>query len=171
MTHVHRIFLALWPDAATVQQLAEHASRWTWPAGCTLLAPSDWHVTLHFIGAVAAHRLPDIAAAADVDMDAFTLRLDAPVLWRQGLAVVCASQTPAPLRSLHHRLGNALQAQGVVVDPRPYRPHVTLARRAASAQVPAACGPVDWQAQGFVLADSTGNPANRYQVLHRYGQR
>jgi len=164
-----RIFLALWPDAATVAQLAAHARGWAWPAGCAQHAPADWHVTLHFIGAVDAQRLPDIAAAVDLPVEPFTLRLDQPALWHQGLAVLCASLTPAPLQSLHHRLGWALQEQGLTLDTRPYRAHATLARHAQAAQVPAASAPVEWRAGGFVLAESTGTRPQRYRVLRQYG--
>lgn len=168
MTRTHRLFLALWPDAATVEQLAAHASGWAWPAGCRLHAPSDWHVTLHFIGSVEAGRLPEIAEGVGMAVEPFTLRLDQPALWHHGLAVLCATQLPLPLQRLHHRLGQALQALGLPVDARAYRPHATLARHAEGAQPPAACRPVEWPASGFVLAASMGGPGGRYRVLRRY---
>lgn len=168
MTHL-RLFLALWPDAAAVRQIAGHAGGWVWPHGCALYAPSDWHVTLHFIGQVPAGRLPGITEGLDMSVEPFTLRLDQPALWHHGLAVLCASQVPKPLQSLHDRLGRALPRLGLPIDAHPYRPHATLARHADAAKPPAVCTPVEWQASSFVLAASTGDEGCRYRVIHRYG--
>lgn len=165
-----RLFLALfWPDAAVCQQLADHAAGWTWPPGCARYVPLDWHVTLHFIGPVPSEHVPTLAAGVHVGMEPFTLRLDQPALWHRGLAVLGASRLPPPLRQLHDRLADALRRQGVAIDTRPFRPHVTLARQAHAAQAPTAFRPVEWCAQGYVLAVSTGDHSARYQVLHRYG--
>lgn len=168
MTHL-RLFLALWPDAAALRQLAGHVGGWSWPPGCVLYAPSDWHVTLHFIGQVPAVRLPEITEGLNMPTQPFTLRLDRPALWTHGLAVLCASQLPQPLQSLHGRLGQALQGLGLPAGMHPYQPHATLARRADAAQPPAACAPVEWQASSFVLAASTGDRDCRYRVMRRYG--
>lgn len=169
MVLTHRLFLALWPDAAIVGQLAAHASGWVWPAGCAVYEPTDWHVTLHFIGAVEAGRLPEIAAGLEVPVQPFTLWLDQPLLWHHGLAVLSASRTPEPLHTLHHQLGMALRGLGVAIDARPYRPHATLARHAQAARPPCACTPVEWQAHGYVLAASVGAQDGRYRVIRRYG--
>lgn len=168
MTHF-RLFLALWPDAAALRQLAGHVAGWSWPPGCAVYTPSDWHVTLHFIGQVPAARLPEITEGLNVPVQPFTLRLDRPALWHHGLAVLCASQPPLPLQSLHDRLGQALQGLGLPAGTHPYRPHATLARHADAARPPAVCTPVEWPVSRFTLAASTGDRDGRYRVLHRYG--
>jgi len=163
-----RLFLALWPDAATRQQLVDHAAGWTWPPGCARYAPPDWHVTLHFIGPVPAAQVPALAAGVHVGMEPFTLRFDQPALWHRGLAVLEASRLPLPLRQLHDRLAGVLRPQGVAIEARPFRPHVTLARHADAARAPTAFRPVEWRADSYVLAVSTGDGAARYRVLRRY---
>lgn len=163
-----RLFLALWPDECVREQLAAHADQWLWPAGCTRYAPTDWHATLHFIGDVASEKVDAIAAGAAVPFQPFDLVLDQPRLWARGLAVLCASEIPIPLRALHVRLAQGLRALDLVLDTRPYVPHVTLARHAEAAIAPTACAPVHWQVQGFALAVSTGLKAPRYLVIHQY---
>lgn len=163
-----RLFLALWPDAGVREQLAAHADQWLWPAGCTRYAPADWHVTLHFIGDVATEQAETIAAGAAVPFQPFELVLDQPARWAHGLTVLGASEVPMPLRTLHERLGRALRGLDLALDPRPYVPHVTLARHADAAIPPTVFAPVRWPVRGFALVLSTGLKASRYRVIRQY---
>ena len=163
-----RLFLALWPDAGVRAAMAAFAAAWSLPHGCLKYRPEDWHVTLHYIGAFAIERIGALADAVEQPMEPFDLLLDEPRLWPRGLAVLEASRVPAPLQDLHRRLGAALAESGVPVERRPYRPHVTLARRAAGAPVPAGLAPVSWPARSFALVVSTGSSDHRYEVLREY---
>lgn len=131
-------------------------------------APADWHVTLHFIGDVEPDQVRNIAAGAHVPFQPFELVLDQPALWHHGLAVLCATDMPMPLQVLHAQLGQALQQLGLPVETRPYRPHLTLARRADAAVAPSAPAPVVWPVTGFALVVSTGCKDQRYQVIRPY---
>ena len=137
VTRKQRLFLALEADALVQAQLAAHAQQWTWPAGCAACQPADWHITLHFIGAVDADRVQQLAAGVAVPFQPFELVLDQPLLWPHGLAILGATVVPAPLRALYERLGDALRRLDVPVENRPYQPHVTLARHAGAAIAPA----------------------------------
>lgn len=165
-----RLFLALWPDDGVRAPLAAHVDLWQWPAGCVRYAPVDWHVTLHFIGDVASEKVDLIANCAEVSFRPFVLQLDQPRLWPRGLAVLCAAEVPLALKMLHDQLGQALGALDVALDPRPFVPHVTLARQAAAALAPAVFAPVRWPVTGFALVASTGLKAQRYRVLRHYHQ-
>ena len=169
MPRTHRLFLALWPDDAIRQRIAEHSNSWTLPPGCVRYGPADWHVTLHFLGNVATDRIADVAAGVDVPVRRFELVLDRPQLWPRGLAVVCASAMAPGLQALHGRLGQALGELDQAVEPRPYRPHLTLARRAGAAILPIAPSRIAWPVHGYALVVSTGVPAQRYAVLRQYG--
>lgn len=164
-----RLFLTLWPDDDVRRQIDGHASQWNWPTVCVQYQPEDWHVTLHFIGQVAADQAEVLCSRVEVPLKPFELMLDQPRLWSQGLAVLCASAVPAPLRELHGQLGQVLRGLGLPADTRPYLPHVTLARRAEGAGAPSACTPVRWGVRGYVLALSTGEREQRYRVLRAYG--
>lgn len=168
LTRTRRLFLALWPNDIGLGQLQTHADQWHWPGGCVRYAPADWHVTLHFIGNVALDQVSAIETSAAVPFEPFELVLDQPELWRHGLAVLRATDVPTRLSVLNDQLGQAMQRLGLAGETRPYRPHVTLARHADDAASPTASTPVRLQVLGFALALSTGDSAQRYQVLRHY---
>jgi RNA 2',3'-cyclic 3'-phosphodiesterase len=166
-----RLFLAMCPDAAVRDQIDAQVRRWSWCPGSVLYAREDWHITLHFLGAVPGDRIPAIEAGADLAMTPFQWALDQPHLWPGGVAVLCPSKTPPPLRSLHERLGFLLLDLNQAVDPRPYRPHLTLARHAGSARPPDRFEPVVWSVHSYALVASTGHTHPRYEILRHYGRR
>lgn len=163
-----RIFLALWPDDGVRRRIAAHVQRWTFDARSRRYAPADWHVTLHFLGRVPASRVPEIADGVRLHVEPFALVLDRPQIWPAGLAVIGASQLPAPLRDLHLQLARVLQDLHQTVDTRTYRPHLTLARRAGNAIAPTEPSPVVWPVRSFALVASTGNVGARYALLRQY---
>jgi 2'-5' RNA ligase len=77
---------------------------------------------------------------------------------------VLESDAPAPLMDLQARLGLALDALGLPVEQRPYRPHVTVARKAQGA-VPPGATPVPWAVRDHALVVSAGG---EYAVMERY---
>ncbi len=163
-----RLFLALLPTPAQRQDLQAHVAAWRWPPKASVYAPADWHLTLHFLGAVPCSRLPELRAGLTWPLPALQLQFGEPVLWPQGLAVLLPRAMAPALQALHGGLAGRLHALGLQTDPRPYRPHVTLARRAAGAVPPAAPDWV-WTVTGYALMESSGRPEARYRVLQRYG--
>jgi 2'-5' RNA ligase len=153
-----RLFIALWPTPAVRGALCAEQGRWCWPAGVALAPADNLHLTLHFIGAMPAVRVPDV-------IQGLTLELDAPDVWPNRCAVWCASQTPTALAVLHGALAQALCALDLPVESRPFRPHVTLARHAAGAAPPMACAALHWPVRGFALVQSA---AGRYTPIARY---
>ena len=161
-----RVFLALLPTPAVVAALAAHGALWQWGERAVRYAPPDWHLTLHFLGAVARDRLPALLAALPVnDVAPFELTLGQAEVWPQGIAVLCPLTVPAGLQRLHERLAVVLRQQGWPLDPRPFRPHVTLARQAHQAVPPARCPAWAWPVSSYALLASTGEPGSRYRVL------
>lgn len=164
-----RAFVALWPDARVREAIAAEAARWPWPKGAAPVRPDKLHLTLHFLGDLDAARLAAVRRALrDVTRPALVLRLDAAAVWPNGVALLRPRRAPAALRALHAALGEALAAEGLALERRAYRPHVTLARRAHAVAPPVSIEPVEWRAHGFVLAASDAGPPARYVVLDRY---
>ncbi len=165
-----RLFLALMPGAAERSALAAHVAAWQWNAQAVCHAPADWHLTLHFIGAVPRAQLGALQEGLVLPpLSPFELRWGKPALWPHGLAVLLPLATPPALQALHTALGQSLRRLGRTVDARTYQPHLTLARHAAQARPPAppAWG---WTVRSYALMASTGQPEARYRVLRRYGQ-
>ncbi|QJW84309.1 RNA 2',3'-cyclic phosphodiesterase [Ramlibacter terrae] len=140
-----RLFLALWPPPGVAEALATHAGRWQWPEAARRTANDRLHVTLHYIGDVPMAGLPRLQQALPRGWEGCTLRLDHAEVWRGGIAVLEALQVPAPLAGLHARLADVLRAQGLRVEERRFRPHVTLARHAQGARPPDGFEPLAWQ--------------------------
>lgn len=163
-----RLFLAVWPDAPVRDALAAWQRAWSWPPGAALVPPDRLHLTLHFLGDVAPARLPALAAGLRVRCEPFELHFGHAATWAGGTAVLRPDATPPELLRLHGRLAAALAALEVPVESRPYRAHVTLARRAVGATPPAAGCDLTWRADaGFVLVRSL--PARGgYEVLERF---
>lgn len=160
-----RIFLALWPDDAVRRDLAAWRDGWRWPRSATPVRSERLHMTLHFIGDVPAERIDDIAAGLAAPCQSFELTFGRNVLWPHGIAVLEPDSTPAPLIELQTTLAESLRVLALPIDQRIFKPHVTLARRAASASQ--ACdGPkVRWTVDRYVLMRS--HP-DRYEVVREY---
>ena len=163
-----RLFLALWPDASALEQLVALADGWSWPAQARRTAPGKLHVTLHFIGNVPAARLPDLRAGLEVEWSGCELSFDRATVWPGGIAVLEATRVPAPLARLHADLAERLRELGLPVESRPYRPHVTLARKGFGARAPA-FEPLRWRAgPGYALVRSVGG-GRGYETLQSFG--
>lgn len=164
-----RVFLALWPDEVVQKQLAIHARQWNWSADCVQYQPADWHVTLHFIGPVNIDHMPELATQIDVPWQPFDWVLDQPQLWPHGLAVLCSRDISASLCKLHDQLMYQLQRLNLPIESRPYRPHVTLARRATDATPPTSLIPVVWSVRQSALVASTRDTSQRYRIMRQFG--
>jgi 2'-5' RNA ligase len=158
-----RLFLALWPSAATLERLQAFQGRCVWPAGARRTPARNLHVTLHFIGDVERERVAELVDAAAAPTSAMSLEFDRCERWGRGLAVLVAQQVPQSLRDLHEALASRLRVLALPVESRPYRPHITLARDAAGFESP--FGVVDWRSSGHSLVESAGG---QYRVLSSY---
>jgi 2'-5' RNA ligase len=161
-----RLFVALWPDAAVRAALAAWRDACTWPARAAVVATPKLHMTLHFIGDVAADRLPAIVQGLRVPPHPCELALDQCQSWPRGLVVLQSSDTPAALLALHAACANALLALALPVQRRPFRAHVTLAREAAGALLHRRAEPLRWPVGDVALVRSHPGPRG-YEVLSR----
>ena len=97
--------------------------------------PSNYHITLAFLGEVAPERLPDaqaILAGHIAQMPAPTITLG-PVDFfgrAENAILILRALCNPPLDALHNALAADAQACGLPVDPGPFAPHITLARHA-----------------------------------------
>jgi len=171
-----RLFFALQPtreqNAALVEQVEPLLTR----LSAQRMPAENLHTTLCFIGAVAEERLDALkATAATVRGDSATLRLDHIEFWPKP-RVICATATEdaglASARELSTRLASAEVESGFAPDLKPFRAHVTLARkisiaRAAGFEWPCAfAAPFEVQVNRFVLMRSDkGASGSSYSVV------
>lgn len=164
-----RLFFALWPDAGTRNALAATARQFQKACGGRSPPAENLHLTLAFLGNVAAMRLPELRVVADaVIAETFELDLARAGYWRaQRLAWAAPLDCPPALTGLHDQLTDALRLHGFQTERRAFKPHVTLLRDAAPPPLHAdSMMPAHWPVRDFVLACS--EPASqgvRYRVI------
>ena len=163
-----RLFVALWPDALTRAAIAAWQQSWIWPERVAPVRAERLHLTLHFLGDVPSAKVNALIAGLHVPGERFELALGSGEVWPNGVAVLRPAQTPPALLALHARLAAALIKLDVPVESRPFRAHVTLARRAWKARPPAHDAAIAWSADdGYVLVRSLPGGAG-YEVLARF---
>jgi RNA 2',3'-cyclic 3'-phosphodiesterase len=163
-----RLFFALWPDQDVTAEIGAWQAAWQWPRRAAPVKHERLHMTLHFLGDVAAARLPELVERAKVAFDPFALEFGMGEVWPNGVAVLLPNEQPAPLAELHQRLGDAMHRIGLHVEERAYRPHVTLARRAWGASRPPVTPDLKWRVDsGYVLVRSLPGGAG-YQILQHF---
>jgi 2'-5' RNA ligase len=166
-----RLYFALWPDDELRQRIAQAAAGAVAAAGGRAVPSENLHVTLAFLGAVAAERYPDaVAAARGVRAAPGVQAFDRIVAWgRSGPLVLEATRVATPLAVLHDALRNSLNAAGFALDERGFRPHITLSRRPERRPDAAPDAAVHWAFDAFVLVESETRPeGSRYVVTETF---
>ncbi len=111
-------------------ELKENTSR------CRLTAVENFHLTLRFLGETppqALDVLERVLLVTAKNTHAFPLTISGWGSFPRGNeAIVWAgvSQGQAPLEQLYQELGKNLAKAGFPREPRPYHPHITIARQA-----------------------------------------
>lgn len=187
-----RLFVAIFPPPSAVSDLKTvvdrmHLGQATAAGRDVRLDPPElWHVTLAFLGEVAEDRLPAIEDVLGSVAKAWTqehatrppLRLADGGRFNSGPSTVVWAGIhgdSGSMRDLAGRVGTELSRADLMArDPRPYRPHLTLARcgdrlsadeiTADLAELRSYAGP-SWTVGELVLVSSVPGPPRRYDRL------
>ena len=167
MADARRLFFALWPDPVLKAAIAFAARGPARAVSGRRVRDEFLHLTLLFLGDVAADAEARLAAAArDVRVPPFEIVLDrvggffrARVLW------VGASQVPAPLGDLRRQLEATAGTAGVAFDAKPLVPHVTCYRDVRRALDPVPIEPLRWAVRDFALVHSADG---QYHVVSQW---
>lgn len=131
---------------------------------------SNLHVTLVFLGNIDSCKQSAITqAAAKIVIRPMSLLFNRLSYWKKP-AVVCllAEQVDPAVSSLVSQLSMSARQLGIELDERPYKPHVTLLRKAKS-QVDIDFNPIHWHADSFCLVESCSTPTGvEYRVIERW---
>jgi len=160
-----RVFFALWPEPTTRRALARATRAAVRHSGGRPTPTENLHITLAFLGPIAAVDLSKVLALAAPPGLPFELVLDRLGLWERAQVLwIAPAATPAPLLELQRCLWDQLVDVGFERERRPYLPHVTVARKAQAAR--GTVTPVHWPVTGIALVESKTAPRNaRYDVL------
>ena len=159
-----RLFFALWPDPRVRATIAHAAAALPADLRAHRVPPQNYHLTLAFVGEVAATQLALLQQIGRSQRFAgCTLKFDALEYWREPRVLVAtAGQIPPELLELWTQLCRALtQNQSLRLEPvSPRRAHVTLARKVAQAPVLQAMSPFEWTSRDFSLVRSDTSGAH-----------
>jgi RNA 2',3'-cyclic 3'-phosphodiesterase len=171
-----RLFFALWPDADARAALDAASARAVRRSGGRGVPAANLHVTLAFLGSVAARRVPDLRriardqAAVFAQQGPLSLTFERLAHWSRP-QILCALATEAPLqsRALAAALKDAVAAAGFAPDLKPFQAHVTVARKVLHAPAVPLAHPVAWGFEDFALVDSRTEPGGPvYSVIEIY---
>jgi 2'-5' RNA ligase len=166
-----RYFFALWPNRA-VRDWLDVLAQGARPGEGRRHGADDLHITLVFVGQIAPAQKRCMEDVADtVRGNTFELTIDHTGYWsRPRILWASPGETPQALSQLVTDLNNRLMGCGYEPERRPYKPHVTLYRRARQVVTGQLAKPIIWPVNEFVLACSAnpGSSRVRYQVLRRW---
>ncbi len=165
-----RLFFALWPHDVTRQQITQLIGRLS-DDNLKKVRPENLHITLSFLGNVDSETEQQlIERTARIDASAFTITFTQLHFWRKPKILCLLSQQPPPLSMLFlvQQLAEIGEICGLKTEDRPYKPHITLARKARRAY-PLQFKPIVWSAESFCLVESTSTVNGvSYRVLHTW---
>jgi 2'-5' RNA ligase len=157
-----RLFFALQPSTAQSVALADHVAPLIAQLGAVPVPAQNFHATLCFIGSIDDERLDALrAAAAGLRGRPVQMSLDVLEYWETP-KILCAtsSRDSSSATELSIALGEAVVAAGFSPDIKPFRAHLTLARKISATQASTVpwplplMPPVVMRADKFVLMSS-----------------
>lgn len=165
-----RLFFALWPGGVQREQLEGYRPLLRGCGGRPIRS-ENLHLTLAFLGNVDEATRKCLEQAADaIALPPFTLKLDRLGFWRRPQVIWLGQEpTPEPLLALSGELKRAMLACGLEPDPRPFRTHLTLQRRAHRPPRQREVPPLEWLVERFVLVASETRPEGVvYEVVREW---
>ena len=168
---VRRLFFALWPDAPQRRACREAYGPILAAARGRPVAADNLHVTLEFLGAVPDSSLDVLAAlGVAVVLPEDSLVFDRIECWRRAASLVAVPSAVATgLVATQGTLRDALKERGFRVDSRPFRPHLTLARKVVAPPPTVPDTRVEWRIAELALVESApGAQGSRYVPLARW---
>jgi 2'-5' RNA ligase len=132
-----RVFFALWPGDLTRTGFAQAARDAAHTCGGRPVPEHNLHATLVFLGSVAATRLAELATlAAGVARSKravpFELEFERVEYWQKPRVLVATATASAGVAAagvLARALLEATLGAGFDPDSKPFRPHITIARK------------------------------------------
>lgn len=155
-----RTFFALVPDDAVRLRFLALAREVARRSRGRAISGEHVHLTLAFLGDVPLTSVPDLRDVGDhLPHIGALLEFDTLGAWRaSGVAWVAPSHLPESLAQLHAALNQSLRDSGFETEARPFRPHVTLARRCVQPQPRAPIAPIAWPVRKLSLIGSELTP-------------
>ncbi len=168
----YRLFFALWPEVGLRTRIQQAVDKPLQIYCGYPISLHNWHTTLAFIGSVDADTMHCMQeAASQLRAEPFTLSLDYLAYWPRPKVIYLAPRAiPVPLIDLQTSLNQVLATNcGYQAEIRPYRPHLSLIRKAKDGPDDVDISPLGWQVRSFCLIQSkTHAEGVEYEVLNSW---
>lgn len=167
-TGTERVFFALWPPPELARRMRAVADELA--VSGRRLPAENLHITLAFIGDVAPERLAPLEGVGDrLAKRPLTLTLDRVGHWRRPrITWLGPSQPPAAASDLHEALQSALAEAEFPTADRPFKPHITLARKSRPSHQKA-IEALTWPVTRLALvASERGERGSRYRIRREW---
>jgi len=164
-----RVFFALWPDDPTRHAIERACRRAIRLSGGRPTAKRNLHITVAFLGDVDDEQLERAARVPPIEVGPIELELDVLGYFPVPRVLWLGPQTvPPALIELERALWEGLEREGFEREPRIYRPHLTLARRARAVDGETIT-PVRWRIDALTLVESVPMHRNvHYEPLRQW---
>ena len=166
-----RLFFALWPDDATRERIAHATRKAVRGSGGRPIPVENLHATVAFLGSVPQERLAEVVALGEGHRtEPFEIVFDRVEHWVKPMVLYLAPEkASAAAKQLADELRIRLARAGFEPDLKPFRTHVTLARKVIEPHALGAIPPVTWKVGELALVESDTTPeGSRYQVVRTW---
>ncbi len=165
-----RLFLALWPDDKTREQLFDVANQLK-NENIKLVKKPNLHMTLEFLGEVSDKDKDElIERLNDIKTEPFEIKLSQTGFWKKPqILYVGTTIIPKQLLTLVKSIKKCVKQQGLKTDDREYKPHVTIARKTKQILLLKETFQITWQVTSFALVVSNSTNAGvEYWVIREW---
>jgi 2'-5' RNA ligase len=174
------LFIGIPIEGETAQLLEAIQFKWREILGLSkefLILKADFHLTLHFLGAIAEERVSlwEESLEKYSKLQSFSFHLvrflSFPNSLEPRVLTVAGPIGNSPLSHLFYQMAETVEGLGIKVEKRALIPHVTLFRGQGikinqPVEVP---NPIEVPITSFALYESlASNGASRYRILKRY---
>ena len=136
-----------------------------------MIKKSNLHITLEFLGEVSEedqHALE--TKVSKLNSEPFDIELTRIGWWKKPQILwIGTTHSTKPLVKLVKSIKKCVKQQGLKTDDRPYKPHITIARKVKQVIVPKETFHIPWHVNSFALVVSKSVESGvEYQVLKEW---
>ena len=165
-----RLFFALWPNQEIKTQI-DYVARQFKNEKIKLVKKANLHITLEFLGEVSKEDQEVLIDKINqLQHESFDIELTRIGWWRKPQILwIGTTHIPKELLTLVKSIKKCVKKQGLRIDKREYKPHVTIARKVKQVVIPNEALHIPWQVNSFVLVVSNTNENGvEYEVLQEW---
>lgn len=167
-----RLFFAMWPSESQRLMLLHASQAVLSQCDGRVVPAANLHVTLAFLGSVLERRIPELLHLGQLVAERsppLQLELSRIAYWRESQVLCVRGSVSHDAARMVEQLQERLVASDFAPDGKPFRPHVTLARKALHPATAASIAPVRWDFADFALVGSrTASQGALYTVLQSF---